>query len=127
MKQYHTTGLVWSGTKSAGVPPPPQGGMPPPPPPLIADLNDLSVGDKSDDRSALFAAINQGENITRSNYILPFKSYFHFIMLYGTILPNFLKKDFLHSSNHSVDLKIFGLPIHSHYQSGYVRLRQIIS
>lgn len=85
VKQYHTTGLVWSGTKSAGVPPPPPGGMPPPPPPLIDDLNDLSVGDKSDDRSALFAAINQGENITRSNYVLSFSSYkiYYYVLIEG--------------------------------------------
>lgn len=65
VKQYHTTGLVWSGKKSAGAVPPPPGGMPPPPPMLIPDLNDLNVGG-ADDRSALFAAINQGEGITRS-------------------------------------------------------------
>ncbi|XP_047984974.1 adenylyl cyclase-associated protein 1 isoform X2 [Leguminivora glycinivorella] len=62
VKQYHTTGLVWSG-KGAGAPPPPPGGMPPPPPVLpAADFSNLSV----DDRSALFAEINQGENITSS-------------------------------------------------------------
>lgn len=62
VKQYHTTGLVWSG-KGAGAPPPPPGGMPPPPPVLPeADFSNLSV----DDRSALFAEINQGENITSS-------------------------------------------------------------
>lgn len=68
VKQYHTTGLVWAGGKSAGgfAPPPPPGGMPPPPPPV--DLCDLSLGDSSNDRSALFAEINQGENITKSNY-----------------------------------------------------------
>ncbi|XP_063616538.1 adenylyl cyclase-associated protein 1 isoform X2 [Cydia splendana] len=62
VKQYHTTGLVWSG-KGAGAPPPPPGGMPPPPPVLpAADFSNLSV----DDRSALFAEINQGEHITSS-------------------------------------------------------------
>ncbi|XP_026739434.1 adenylyl cyclase-associated protein 1 isoform X1 [Trichoplusia ni] len=65
VKQYHTTGLVWSG-KGAGAgapPPPPPGGMPPPPPLMPeGDFADLSV----DDRSALFAQINQGENITSS-------------------------------------------------------------
>lgn len=68
VKQYYTTGLVWSGIKSAVIPPPPSGGMPPPPPPLISDLNDMSIGDSKDDRSALFAEINQGENITRGCY-----------------------------------------------------------
>lgn len=64
VKQYHTTGLVWSGKSSAPVPPP-IGSLPPPPPPPM-NLADLTVGDTNDDRSALFAAINQGENITRS-------------------------------------------------------------
>ncbi|KAM3967900.1 adenylyl cyclase-associated protein 1 [Aphomia sociella] len=62
VKQYHTTGLVWSG-KGAGAPPPPPGGMPPPPPVLPeADFSNLAI----DDRSALFAQINQGEAITGS-------------------------------------------------------------
>ncbi|XP_063699492.1 LOW QUALITY PROTEIN: uncharacterized protein LOC134830061 [Culicoides brevitarsis] len=68
IKQYHTTGLVWSGkgkaSVPAGVPPPPPGGMPPPPPPISA-MGDLSVSNGGDnDRSALFAAINCGEAIT---------------------------------------------------------------
>ncbi|XP_045510481.1 adenylyl cyclase-associated protein 2 isoform X3 [Colias croceus] len=59
VKQYHTTGLVWSG--KGGAPPPPPGGLPPPPPALPdVDFANLSV----DDRSALFAEINQGEGIT---------------------------------------------------------------
>ncbi|XP_022821466.1 adenylyl cyclase-associated protein 1 isoform X1 [Spodoptera litura] len=63
VKQYHTTGLVWSGTGAGAPPPPPPGGMPPPPPVLPdVDFSNLSV----DDRSALFAEINQGENITSS-------------------------------------------------------------
>ncbi|XP_065206963.1 adenylyl cyclase-associated protein 1 [Planococcus citri] len=66
VKQFHTTGLVWSGKSAVGgIPPPPPGNMPPPPP-VLPDLNDLSVGDKGDDRSALFAEINQGENITKA-------------------------------------------------------------
>lgn len=62
VKQYHTTGLVWSGKGSAGVPPPPPpGGMPPPPPVLPdTDFSNMTI----DDRSALFAEINQGEGIT---------------------------------------------------------------
>nr|XP_021194008.2 adenylyl cyclase-associated protein 1 isoform X2 [Helicoverpa armigera] len=62
VKQYHTTGLVWSGKGAGAPPPPPPGGMPPPPPMMEADFSNLSV----DDRSALFAEINQGENITSS-------------------------------------------------------------
>ncbi|CAB3240841.1 unnamed protein product [Arctia plantaginis] len=63
VKQYHTTGLVWSGTGAGAPPPPPPGGMPPPPPVMPeGDFQNLSV----DDRSALFAQINQGEGITGS-------------------------------------------------------------
>ncbi|KAJ8736233.1 hypothetical protein PYW08_006889 [Mythimna loreyi] len=63
VKQYHTTGLVWSGKGAGAPPPPPPGGMPPPPPVLPeVDFANLSV----DDRSALFAEINQGENITNT-------------------------------------------------------------
>lgn len=43
------------------VPPPPPG-CPPPPPNLLADVAALDIGTE---RSALFAQINQGENITR--------------------------------------------------------------
>lgn len=68
IKQYHTTGLVWSGktevpaARAGGAPPPPPPGCPPPPP-VLPPLGDLALGD---DRSALFAQINQGEDITRS-------------------------------------------------------------
>ncbi|XP_022914902.1 adenylyl cyclase-associated protein 1 isoform X2 [Onthophagus taurus] len=67
VKQYHTTGLVWAGKGTAvppvgSCPPPPPPGCPPPPPSL-ADLPLLE--DSNTDRSALFAQINQGENITR--------------------------------------------------------------
>lgn len=72
IKQYHTTGLVWSGkgkaAVSGGAPPPPPSafGMPPPPPPIAA-LGDLSVSNGAgDERNALFAQINQGEAITSS-------------------------------------------------------------
>uniref|UniRef100_A0A1B6DH10 Adenylyl cyclase-associated protein n=2 Tax=Clastoptera arizonana TaxID=38151 RepID=A0A1B6DH10_9HEMI len=65
VKQYHTTGLVWSKKSMGGAPPPPPPGGLPPPPPVLPPLNDLSL-DSSNDRSALFAEINQGENITRS-------------------------------------------------------------
>ncbi|XP_075973945.1 adenylyl cyclase-associated protein 1 isoform X2 [Anticarsia gemmatalis] len=63
VKQYHTTGLVWSGTGAGAPPPPPPGGLPPPPPLMPeGDFDNLSI----DDRSALFAQINQGEGITSS-------------------------------------------------------------
>ncbi|KAL5280796.1 CAP1 family protein [Megaselia abdita] len=72
IKQYHTTGLVWSGKGSApsgGCPPPPPSaaGCPPPPPPPVLDMSALSFNDASnDDRSALFAEINKGADITKS-------------------------------------------------------------
>lgn len=65
VKQHHTTGLVWAGKNAPsviGVPPPPPG-CPPPPPSLMEDFSNLDTGN---DRSALFAQINQGENITKS-------------------------------------------------------------
>lgn len=64
MKQHHTTGLVWAGKGTAvatGVPPPPPPGCPPP---VFSDIP--AAIDPNQDRSALFAQINQGENITRS-------------------------------------------------------------
>uniref|UniRef100_A0A336KDG3 CSON007862 protein n=1 Tax=Culicoides sonorensis TaxID=179676 RepID=A0A336KDG3_CULSO len=70
IKQYHTTGLVWSGkgkAGSGGPPPPPSAmGMAPPPPPPIAGLGDMSLASNgaADERNALFAQINQGEAIT---------------------------------------------------------------
>lgn len=72
IKQYHTTGLVWSGkntttsSSSSGAPLPP-----PPPPPLslsAAELEKMSLSG-TDERSALFAEINQGETITKSKRI----------------------------------------------------------
>lgn len=67
VKQYHTTGLCWGGRGmpeggTPAPPPPPPGPMPPPPPPL--ETFDAAGG--AQDRSALFAEINQGEAITRS-------------------------------------------------------------
>ncbi|XP_011873041.1 PREDICTED: adenylyl cyclase-associated protein 1 [Vollenhovia emeryi] len=57
VRQHHTTGLVWGkGGSLAGVPPPPPPSMP------IGDIP-LMV---NDDRSALFAQINRGEDITKS-------------------------------------------------------------
>ncbi|KAH0548716.1 hypothetical protein KQX54_001646 [Cotesia glomerata] len=69
IRQHHTTGLVWSKTGSvsssaAAAPPPPPGGMPPPPP--CMPVGDISASAGGDDRSALFAQINRGEDITKS-------------------------------------------------------------
>lgn len=67
--QYHTTGLVWSGKtdlNSVSAPPPPPPGCPPPPPPALPPIGDLSLDTGNDERSALFAQINQGEDITKS-------------------------------------------------------------
>lgn len=71
IKQYHTTGLVWSGKGAASVgkapPPPPMGSCPPPPPPPVFDLGAMSLESSTgDERSALFAEINQGEGITKN-------------------------------------------------------------
>ncbi|KAL0268946.1 UNVERIFIED_CONTAM: hypothetical protein PYX00_010716 [Menopon gallinae] len=67
VKQHHTTGLVWSGSSAprvGDVPPPPPASMPPPPP--MFDFAEVTPGEKKgQDRSALFAEINQGENITK--------------------------------------------------------------
>ncbi|EAT34722.1 AAEL013074-PA [Aedes aegypti] len=69
IKQHHTTGLVWAGKNKpvvggAGAPPPPPPcGLPPPPP--MMPLGDVSAAGAGDDRSALFAQINQGEDITK--------------------------------------------------------------
>lgn len=66
IKQHHTTGLVWTGKSapSAGGPPPPPPACPPPPP-VLPPMGDLSLNNSGDDRSALFAQINQGEDITK--------------------------------------------------------------
>ncbi|XP_030268644.1 adenylyl cyclase-associated protein 1 [Sparus aurata] len=76
IKDHHTTGLAWSKTgpvasgsaaptraPAGGAPPPPPPGPPPPP----MDLGGSSGGGDSgpDTRNALFAAINQGSNITK--------------------------------------------------------------
>ncbi|CAG9818475.1 unnamed protein product, partial [Phaedon cochleariae] len=66
VKQYHTTGLVWSGKGAAkGAAPPPPPGCPPPPPPVV-DFDLGGAGDASLDRSALFEQINRGQDITRT-------------------------------------------------------------
>lgn len=62
VKQYHTTGLVWSGQGAAVAPPPPPG-LPPPPP--VLPVGDVAPSvDSSLDRSALFKDINKGEAVT---------------------------------------------------------------
>lgn len=61
VRQHHTTGLVWAKTGSAPV------GIPPPPPPCMP-MADVAPANIADDRSALFAEINQGEAITKSKY-----------------------------------------------------------
>ncbi|KAL2744184.1 adenylyl cyclase-associated protein 1 isoform X1 [Vespula maculifrons] len=58
VRQHHTTGLVWAKSGSAPV------GIPPPPPPSMP-LPDVSALNVSDDRSALFAEINQGEDLKK--------------------------------------------------------------
>ncbi|XP_018571302.1 adenylyl cyclase-associated protein 1 [Anoplophora glabripennis] len=60
VKQFHTTGLVWGGKGVAAAPPPPCAPLPPPP---LADFN-AAPTDPGVDRSALFAQLNQGMNIT---------------------------------------------------------------
>uniref|UniRef100_A0A3Q2TM39 Adenylyl cyclase-associated protein n=1 Tax=Fundulus heteroclitus TaxID=8078 RepID=A0A3Q2TM39_FUNHE len=76
IKQHHTTGLSWSKTgpvaSASGAPPSaPAGGCPPPPPGPPPPPEDLSgtpgVGGDggAGTRNALFAAINQGADITR--------------------------------------------------------------
>lgn len=59
VRQHHTTGLVWAKTGAALV------GIPPPPPPSMP-MEDISLNVVNDDRSALFAQINQGEDITKN-------------------------------------------------------------
>jgi len=74
VKQYHTTGVSWNpkGGRAAdnlneaptvaGVPPPPPPGCPPPPPPpmMPAPAKSSAVND----RSALFAELNKGTEVT---------------------------------------------------------------
>lgn len=68
VKQHHTTGLVWAKTGSK-----PSGGPPPPPPcglPPMDDLNLTSADPDATNRSALFAEINRGADITKSKYYI---------------------------------------------------------
>ncbi|XP_018349600.1 PREDICTED: adenylyl cyclase-associated protein 1 isoform X2 [Trachymyrmex septentrionalis] len=59
VRQHHTTGLVWGKTGA------PAGACIPPPPPPSMPIGDIAPM-LNDDRSALFAQINQGEDITKS-------------------------------------------------------------
>lgn len=63
VRQHHTTGLVWAKTANKGP-----GGPPPPPPPSMMPMPDIAPLNVNDERSALFAEINQGENITKSEF-----------------------------------------------------------
>lgn len=71
IKQYHTTGLVWAGKAKASLnggsipPPPPSSGLPPPPPMPAFDPSSVNAPAGGDDRNALFAEINKGEDITK--------------------------------------------------------------
>ncbi|XP_068188356.1 adenylyl cyclase-associated protein 1 [Antennarius striatus] len=73
IKKHHTTGLSWSKTgsvASATTPSAPVGGCPPPPPPgpppPPMDIGGpCDSSGSSEDRSALFASINQGFLITK--------------------------------------------------------------
>jgi len=70
VKQHHTTGLVWAktGSKLSGGAPPP-----PPPPCGLPPMDDLSLAPNDPDatnRSALFAEINRGTDITKGKTLL---------------------------------------------------------
>lgn len=60
IRQHHTTGLVWGKSGSAPT------NIPPPPPPSMPAADIAPSAAVNDDRSALFAQINQGEDITKS-------------------------------------------------------------
>ncbi|CAI9553381.1 unnamed protein product [Staurois parvus] len=77
IKEYHTTGTSWghalsskgepqhnNATSGSCYPPPPPPPPPPGPPPSL-DIFNKSKDDMSQDRSALFAQLNQGEAITK--------------------------------------------------------------
>ncbi|NWY00972.1 CAP1 protein, partial [Nothoprocta ornata] len=72
IKEYHTTGLTWSktgpvATEGANAPRAPPGAAapaPPGPPPPPAPAPACSGADSAASRSALFAQINRGEDIT---------------------------------------------------------------
>jgi adenylyl cyclase-associated protein len=68
IKQHHTTGLTWNPrgaeatAQSNGSTPAAGGPLPPPPPPPVGFFDDASKGD---DRSALFASLNKGADVTK--------------------------------------------------------------
>lgn len=73
VKEYHTTGLVWSPVNvtstatapkpagPAGAPPPP----PPPPPPPAPSAQDATASSQPSSRSALLESLNQGEDLSK--------------------------------------------------------------
>jgi len=63
VKKNHTTGLVWGKAPFTGAPSAPRSGPPPPPPPAY-ELPDIQNMNVSDDRAALFASLNKGEDVT---------------------------------------------------------------
>nr|XP_006631262.1 PREDICTED: adenylyl cyclase-associated protein 1 [Lepisosteus oculatus] len=73
IKMHHTTGMSWSKTgpvasASSAASPPAAGGPPPPPPagpPPPMDLPPSSQGSSDATRSALFAQLNKGSDITK--------------------------------------------------------------
>lgn len=77
IKEFHTTGISWghalsskevpqhnNSTSGPSCPPPPPP-PPPPGPPPSSDIFNKPKDDMSQDRSALFAQLNQGEAITK--------------------------------------------------------------
>eukprot|EP00079_Xenopus_tropicalis_P036664 XP_017950435.1 PREDICTED: adenylyl cyclase-associated protein 2 isoform X2 [Xenopus tropicalis] len=82
IKEYHTTGVSWGNaicsvpstakgvallqkSSESSCPPPPPPPPPPCPPPMADSLDSKAKDDISQDRSALFAQLNQGEAITK--------------------------------------------------------------
>lgn len=91
VRQHHTTGLVWG--KAGSIP----AGIPPPPPPSMP-IGDVAPPMVNDDRSALFAQINQGEDITKSKYSLILSCFYYLNQLY----QDFCKKDFYLQNLHFI-------------------------
>lgn len=74
MKEVHTTGLVWAAKGTGPAAPPP-----PPPPSFDSLLLTDSSTAGGDERSALFAEINQGEGITKSKQHIALVIFFLFL------------------------------------------------
>lgn len=67
---------------TGGAPPPPPPGCPPPPP--VLDMSQMNFDDSDHDRSALFAQINKGQDITSSTFFFsPCSIYFIFGFILG--------------------------------------------